>query len=229
VEELANSWLADLHARASVVRNLLPDPQAREILGGDTVLFVNGQAVSVLAFGSALMSEFGDRLIGPCIERILIFQEAKRRGIVASEDEVRKRTEAICERLFQERAAEEGMSREEFAARLEESGIQPAEYKTRLAGELVPPDDVRATLLAEKMAGDEIEVSDQDVQLAYQARYGQRVDVRCMGSGLTCGASSWTAPRKRRTSATGPCAARASSCSCRPSPLTPRHGCTGAW
>jgi len=180
VEELANSWLADLHARASVVRNLLPDPQAREILGGDTVLFVNGQAVSVLAFGSALMSEFGDRLIGPCIERILIFQEAKRRGIVASEDEVRKRTEAICERLFQERAAEEGMSREEFAARLEEGGIQPAEYKTRLAGELVPPDDVRATLLAEKMAGDEIEVSDQDVQLAYQARYGQRVDVRCI-------------------------------------------------
>jgi len=178
LDELADSWLAELHAKASIVPNVAPEAATRKLLGDDVAVFVNGEALSVASLGEALIEEFGDKLMGPFIERELIFQEARRLGIEVADDAMRRRLAAAGERLFAERAASNGMTAQQFAAFLGERGMSEAAHKARLVEELVSQEDMRATALAEQIAASQLEVTEQDVQLAYQTHYGERVDVR---------------------------------------------------
>jgi len=178
VESLVDTWLARLNAGATVVTNLSADPEVRGVLGAGVAAFVNGQAVPRSRFSDALVDLYGSKLIGPYIERQLIFQQARAAGAVVPEEALNERLEEIGETLFAEAAAEAGKSPTEFEASLSEGGTSPERYKKEQLKRLVSPDDVRATMLAEQMVAQDVEVSEQELELAYQDRYGERIDVR---------------------------------------------------
>ena len=178
VESLVDTWLARLNARATVVTNLSADPKVRGILGADVAAFVNGTAVPLSRFSDALVELYGSKLIGPYVERQLILQQARAAGAVVSEEALKQRLSEISEALFAEAAAEGGRSPAEFGALLTEAGTPPARYKQEQLQRLVSPDDVRAVLLAEQMVAKDLDVSEQELERAYQDRYGERVDVR---------------------------------------------------
>jgi len=159
--------LSSLNREACVVDNLLPEPQARRPLGEGTAVFINGAAFSVSRLEGILIQEFGPRMLSPYIERVLVFQEAHRRGLTVSEEEMGERTQGIARELFDEQAAQRKMKPEELTAFLARSGVDITGYKMDLARRFVAPEDVRAELLAEKMVADAVQVSESEIREAY--------------------------------------------------------------
>ena len=178
VDGLIDGFLAQQYAAASIVTNVSADPKVRAILGSEVVAFINGEPIAMSAFGETLLQEFGAGLIGPYIERELIFQQTSALELEVSEAAVRKRMASMGDRLFAERAAEEGVSPRRFAAVLKDRGVSPVEFRRRLVQDLVTTESVRAVLLAEQAVSDGVEVTDIDIRQAYKEHYGQRVDAR---------------------------------------------------
>ena len=173
-----DSWLALLNARSTVVTNLSADPKVRGILGADTVVFVNGSAVPLSRLSDTLIELHGSKFIGPYIERLLIFQQARAAGIAVTEEQLSKRLSRLSKAMFAEQAAEQGVTPEEFRAFLTGSGMSPEQYRAERLRDSISLEDVRAMLLAEAMVSEGIEISQQDVQRAYQDCYGERIAVR---------------------------------------------------
>jgi parvulin-like peptidyl-prolyl isomerase len=170
--------LAQLHERAEVVPNLSSDPAERRLLGRDAVAFVNGEAIEADAYTDALVREFGPTMLESYVERELIFQAARERGLTVGEEELRKRLRRIGDRLFAEQAADRGISPEEFARQVRGRGVALREFKQQLVREFVAPEDVRATLLAEKMVADGVSVTEQDLRRAYDRLGQERILVK---------------------------------------------------
>jgi len=178
LESRAEKWLAGLNAAANVVANLSPEPAVRAVLGEQVAAYVNGMPVSVADFSEALIEQFAGKLLGPYIERELIFQQAENRRITASEQEVRRRFAEVSEQIFEEHAAAINMNTAQLRAFLRTKGIVPEYFKNELAREYVTPADVRAALLAEKAVCDGVEVTEDEVKEAYRHLYGERIDAR---------------------------------------------------
>ncbi len=180
VLDVAGLWLAELHARATVVANLSADLGARRALGADVAAFVNGETVERSRLAEALIAQFGKDLLGSYIERELVFREARRKGVTVSEETLAQRQKDHAEALFAEHAAERGMSADRFVASLAAGGISPEVYKQELIREFASPEDVRAGLLAEQMVSPGVEVTEEDIERAYRDLHGERLDVRCI-------------------------------------------------
>lgn len=178
VDEVIDSWLAGLNARATVVVNLSTDPRERGVLGSRTVAFVNGEGIRIEAFGDALVDLFGKRFIGPYVDRHLVFQHARRRGITVPREALDAAVAQAADRLFAEHAASEGMTAEQFALALERQMLSADDYKRELAKELVPVEDIRAELLAEQVLAGMIELTPEDVERTYKDMYGERIEVQ---------------------------------------------------
>jgi parvulin-like peptidyl-prolyl isomerase len=174
--------LADLWQEASVVVNMSPDPAARRLLGEDVAAFVNGEPIRADDLSEALVQEFGPATLPATIERTLIFQEAARRGLSVTPQELDSRLKAIGERLFADQASQRGLSAQDLQQLLRDSAGSPQQVQERLVRDLVSVDDVRATILAEKMVADDVKVTDQEVQDAYREYGGERYIVRDMAT-----------------------------------------------
>jgi hypothetical protein len=172
------SLLASLNRAACVVDNLFPEPQARRPLGAETAVFVNGEAFPVSRLEGILLQEFGPRMLSPYIERVLVFQEARRRGLVVSEEEMGARMRGIGQELFDEQAVQRRMKPQQLSTSLARTGVDIAGYKMDLVRQFVAPEDVRAELLAEKMVADGVQVSESEIREAYADLRKHRFVVR---------------------------------------------------
>lgn len=170
--------LADLNAKAHIVINLSSDPEARRILGEEAAAFVNGEPLWVSDLAATLIEEFGRAMLEPYVERALILQEARRRGLTVSDEELEARMLAIAEQLFEEQALQQNVSAQQFGRSLLAVGVEVADFKENLLQELVAPDDVRATLLAEKMVAGGVEITEADLQEVYREFCGERLIVK---------------------------------------------------
>jgi foldase protein PrsA len=168
VAERLDPLLAALNRKACVVPNLSFDRQVRGLLGEETAVFVNGQAIPVERLAEALVDEFGDRMLEPYVERTLILQEARRRGLSVEEAEFQARWRAIGQQVFGEQAAQRGISAQEMERLLARAGMDAEQFRQRLVQQSASPADVRATLLAEKMVEDGVEVTEVDIAEAYR-------------------------------------------------------------
>jgi hypothetical protein len=174
--------LADLWQNATVVVNMSPDAATRRALGEDVAAYVNGEAIRAEDLSEALVREFGPTTLPAYIERTLLFQEAARRGLTVPQQELDARLKTIGGRLFEDQAAQTGMSVKDFQEVVQTRPGGVEDLKGRLVREFVSRDDVRATLLAEQMVAPDVKVSEQDVQDAYKEYGGERYVVRDMAA-----------------------------------------------
>ncbi|MFW6189882.1 MAG: SurA N-terminal domain-containing protein [Planctomycetota bacterium] len=169
---------ARLRAESTIVPNLSYRPESRRVLGRGVAAYVNGEAVPVHQFSEALIREFGPAVVQSYVERTLLLQRARRRGLTVSEEQMKERLERVAGQLFREQAAERGLTAEQFARRLRGRGIERRDFEGRLVEEFVSEQDVRATLLAEEMVRDGVEVTEQDVRRAWERLGAERTAVR---------------------------------------------------
>jgi len=165
------SLLAQLNARAHVVVNLSQDPEERNVLGEDVAAYVNGRAIGVGRLGEALLDQYAWLLLDRFIERELIFQEAARRNVAVTEEEVDARMGQIGRQLAQQRPRAQALSGAAGAPDDEKEA-------ERLARAAAAFDDVRATLLAEKLVADQIEITPEEVDAVARELAGERLVVR---------------------------------------------------
>jgi hypothetical protein len=170
--------LATLNKDACVVDNLLGDPPTRRALGEDVGAFVNGEALTMARLGELLTEEFGVSTLSPYIERTLVLQEARRRGLSVPDQEYATRARSLGEGLFQEEARRRDVSPEAWTDLLSARGLDVARHKSDLVEQLIPREDVRASILAEKMAAEGLQVSEADLAEAYEELRKDRFVVR---------------------------------------------------
>ncbi|MCK4376264.1 MAG: peptidyl-prolyl cis-trans isomerase, partial [Candidatus Brocadiae bacterium] len=171
--EQFNSLLAFLNRDACVVVNLSPNARVRRLLGEETAAFVNGEPLPVAHLAEVLVQEFGEAMLAPYVERVLITQEAHRRGMSISGEEFDARMQAISEQLFDQQTA----------GRKVGAGVDVELVKKGLVDQLVLAEDVRATLLAEKLVADGVEVSEEDILAAYDELRDERLVIKELAAG----------------------------------------------
>ncbi|KPK63160.1 MAG: hypothetical protein AMK73_05370 [Planctomycetes bacterium SM23_32] len=159
--------LAELHRDADVVVNLPGDPAARPLLGEDVAAYVNGEPLMMGELADVLIEEFGDLMLEAYVERLLIEQEAERRGLAVSEEEVGERMAAIADQLVAEQAGRQGMTMAELEGSPTGADAEAADLRAGLLRQFVSRRDVEATLLAERMVAPGVEVTEADIAEAY--------------------------------------------------------------
>ncbi|MHC4591979.1 MAG: hypothetical protein ACYS8L_04695, partial [Planctomycetota bacterium] len=189
-----NALLAGLNWDAHVVVNMSFDSRARHLLGEETAVYVNGESLPVAELADALVEEFGPSMLESYIERMLIMQQARRRGLTVSDEEFEARLEAIGEQLFEEQAAQRGVTTEDMVQRLAASGVDAAKFKEDLVQQLASPTDVRATLLGERMVENGVEVAEGDISDAYR----EFCEGRCIVRELAADSSDSAEQLRRR-------------------------------
>jgi hypothetical protein len=170
---LYEELLADLHRNATVVVNLTRDEAVQNAVGAGVAAYVNGEPVPEAELAEVLIERLGSSMLGSYIERELILQEAERRGLSVSDEELDRRMAAIGRQLYEHyRLAGEGNDL------FRSAGMSAEEAGADLARLHADPEDVRATLLAEKMAGGTQPVSDAAVAALYAEMHGDRAVVK---------------------------------------------------
>ena len=171
----ADSWMSGLVGEATIVTNLSANPRERAVLGEDVAAYVNGEPLGISEFREVLIRQFGQNTISAFVDRKLIFQVTEKTGIDASEGEVAERMAELGDFLMVERAADLKMSPEELRSFLDENGIDPDAFRERLSRQYISRSSVRAAVLAEKAVWDEIQVSEKELQEAYNEQGKERL------------------------------------------------------
>lgn len=177
--KMLNPLLARLNAKSEVVLNLSAEPAERAVLGQDVAAWVNGESIPVARLADALVREYGPAVLPRCIERELILQEARRRGVTAGDAEVDERMARTGAELFTARAYGQLMTAEQLEEVLSQVGTTAAEeYRQRLLRACVQREDILAMLLAEKMVRDEVTLTEREIEQVVREFQGQRLLVR---------------------------------------------------
>lgn len=135
-------------------------PATKPALPPGAVALVNGQVVTVKDLADLLMKKHGPQVTRQLVHMRLIEQELQRRGLTVTDQDV--------EDLFKKHMAEAG-GREPYLARIRQSGAT-LDYVKNV--------ELRTTCALIKLAGKEADVSDEEVQRAFTANFGEKRQIR---------------------------------------------------
>lgn len=128
----------------------------------DVMAIVNGQDVSRPALAQACVERFGEDVLEALVNKRLIEHHCKNRGVTITEQEIEAEIDRMAKRFK--------LGREQYLGLLQdERGVKPEEYKR---------DILWPTIALRKLAAKDLVVSDEEIQKAYESRYGAAVQVR---------------------------------------------------
>jgi parvulin-like peptidyl-prolyl isomerase len=128
----------------------------------DVMAVVNGQDIRRDALASACVDRFGEEVLEGLVNKWLIMHYCQNRGLTVTDEEI----DAEINRM----AARFKIGREQWLDMLQrERGINVEQYKR---------DILWPTLALRKLAAKDLTVSDQELQKAYEARFGSAVKCR---------------------------------------------------
>jgi parvulin-like peptidyl-prolyl isomerase len=123
---------------------------------------VNGKQITDEQLGQECLRRFGEEVLESIVNKHLIWQACQQRGVTITEQDV--------EDEINQMAGNFGLSTDRWLTMLEqERDISPSEYRR----EIIWP-----TLALRRLAAAQIEVTDEELQKAFQAEYGPKVKVR---------------------------------------------------
>ncbi len=147
-------------AQTSAQRN--PSPAAPAGQESAVVASVNGQAITREGLAREALRHHGNEVLELLVNRHLIAQECRRRGITITSAEVDAEIERMAQRF--------GFSVEQWMQMLQhERGIQPKHYAN---------DTVWPMLALRRLAGDRLTVDREELEAAFETQYGPQVRVR---------------------------------------------------
>lgn len=130
------------------------------------VALVNGQRITRSELAAECLRHYGEKVLESLVNKYLIAQECKRRGIVVSKEDVDAEIRRMAERF--------SLPVEQWLKMLkQERGITATQY----ANDIIWP-----TLALRRLAGSQLQVTREELIEAYDMRYGPAVRVRL----ITC-------------------------------------------
>ncbi len=129
----------------------------------DVVARVNNQIVTRQQLADEAIARKGEEVLETLIARIMIDQALKARGLSVTADEVNAEIEATAQRMA-------GLSREAWLRTLaKERNISPIQY----ARDIIYP-----SLALRKLAQNRVQVTEDEIDQAYESMYGEKLRVR---------------------------------------------------
>ncbi len=126
------------------------------------VATVNGEHITRDQLAAECLRHYGKEVLESMINKYLIMEECKRRGVVITRQEVDAEIQRMATRF--------GLSVDQWLKMLkQERGITPVQY----ANDIIWP-----TLALRKLAGQQLQVTPEEVQQAFENQYGPAVRVR---------------------------------------------------
>ncbi|MCA8983312.1 MAG: peptidylprolyl isomerase [Planctomycetaceae bacterium] len=123
---------------------------------------VNGQLIPYEVVARECFDRIGEEVLENLINRTIIFQEVERRGLTVTEAEINGEVAKI--------AAKFNLPVDTWYQMLQtERGLSPMQYRR---------DVIWPMIALRKLAGEEIQISEADMQRAFQRDYGPRVRCR---------------------------------------------------
>lgn len=146
----------------------------------DVVAVVNGQELSRNELADLLVGMFGREGVDRLIRRTLIKQEAKRLNIKVNEDETAERKELIVKGETQRQMKKNGLKDEEDLKReLEKAGATIEQYQKSIIKKYESAiGKVGTMLLAEKIIKKTINITDEELNEAYEEQFGEKIVAR---------------------------------------------------
>jgi len=129
----------------------------------DTVARVNNQIITRQQLADEAIARKGEEVLETLIARLMIDQALKARGLSVTADEVNAEIEATAQRMA-------GLSREAWLRTLaKERNISPIQY----ARDIVYP-----SLALKKLAQNRVQVTEDEIDQAFESMYGEKLRVR---------------------------------------------------
>ncbi len=150
-----------------------PAAAAAPVAAAIPVAVVNGQAITRAQFATSLVSSLGSSVMEAYTERVLIAQEAGRRGVTVTEQELQARRKLELDLRLQ--AAEQGtrMGPAEFRQAAADRGMSMDQVRAELDSS-ISMDALRSKLLAEKLLEPYLDLSDKALRAYYARTRGPR-------------------------------------------------------
>ena len=146
----------------------------------DVVAVVNGQELSRNELADLLVGMYGREGVDRLIRRTLIKQEAKRLNIKVNEDEIAERKELIVKGETQRQMKKNGLKDEEDLNReLEKAGATIEQYQKSIIKKYESAiGEVGTMLFAEKIIKKTINITDEELNEAYEEQFGEKIVAR---------------------------------------------------
>ncbi len=135
------------------------DPQSRRL---EVVAVVNGEPITREDLARDCLRQYGEEVLESLVNKQLIVEHCKAQNIGVSRKEVEAEIDRMAERF--------GLPTDQWLKLLqEERHITPTQY----AKDIIWP-----TLALRKLAGERLNISEEEVQQAYESQYGPAVQTR---------------------------------------------------
>jgi len=149
-------------------------------LDDNIVAVINDEEISRDTLASVLINIYGGEGLERIIRRTLVKQEAKKRNITVTEEEVAERRELHINVQIQQQMQQGGLNSEEDLHReLEKAGITLKQYRKNIAKMFkVTNGQIEAELLAEKIIKETVKVTDEELHEVFEEQLGEKILAR---------------------------------------------------
>ncbi len=171
LREVAHTLFAQLQSSATI-QNVYNNPQLRETMPG-TVATVNGDRVTMKELGQECLLRHGEEVLETEISQLMLEQTLKENGLTVSEAELQAEVEHAAELAGVLDQAGQVDLKQWFKAVATEQGISKAQYMR---------DSVWPSAALKKLTAKEVAVTAEDLQMGFEANYGERVRCRAIVS-----------------------------------------------
>ena len=138
-------------------------PTKLPTLPTDPVAIVNNQVITRQQLADEAIARKGEEILDTLVARVMIDQALKSKGLSVTADDVNAEIEAVAQRMA-------GLSREAWLRTLaKERNISPIQY----ARDIIYP-----SLALKKLAAPRVQVTQAEINEAFEAMYGEKLRVR---------------------------------------------------
>ena len=156
---------------------------SKVILGSDVKLdnevaaVVNGEEISREKLANTLIDIYGNEGLERLIRRTLVKQEAKKRKVTVTEEEIAKRIELHIDAQIQQQMSKGGLKdKQDLSRELEKASMTLEQYRNNIKKMFkLTNGQIEAELQAEKIIKKTINISDEELHAAYEEQLGEKI------------------------------------------------------
>ncbi len=146
----------------------------------NNVAVVNGEEISRDTLANVLINIYGEEGLERIIRRTLVKQEAKKRNITVTEEEIAKRIELHINGQIQKQMQQGGLkNKQDLNRELEKAGITMEQYRKNVSKMFkLTKGQVEAELLSEKIIKETVKITDEELHEVFEEQLGEKILAR---------------------------------------------------
>ena len=146
----------------------------------NNVAVVNGEEISRDTLANVLINIYGGEGLERIIRRTLVKQEARKRNITVTEEEIAKRIELHINGQIRKQMQQGGLKDEQDLNReLEKAGITMEQYRKNVSKMFkLTKGQVEAELLSEKIIKETVKITDEELHEVFEEQLGEKILAR---------------------------------------------------